>query len=363
LRNAKFVFAAESNLTLECALDGADFASCTSPTNYSDLVFGDHTFVVRTTAGQTTGTAQSFQWLIRDEAPRARDQELLVPANDTEGQPITLVAVDVDDLTYRVVDEPQFGFLEGDAPNLIYVPFTDYSGPDTFTFEANDGQERSGVATVSLFVTTGQISPVITLPGKGVEAATEPGQPYALVTYVVGATDADTLGRNIDVVCTPASGSRFTIGDTTVRCNATDADGNTATGSFVLRVNDNERPSIVSPGDQTVGSIRPGIDPVNYRAATATDNSGSVTVVCDPPPGSAFPTRTTTVTCTATDPSGNAATRSFTVTTVVEVLPATGNGSLPLREALILVMAGLVLLLIARRRRNQRTPTGQPATH
>jgi hypothetical protein len=363
LRNAEFVFAAASNATLECALDGADFASCTSPTNYSDLGYGNHTFAIRASVGQTTGTAQSFQWLIRDEAPRARDQELLVPANDTEGQPITLVAVDVDDLTYRVVDEPQFGFLEGDAPNLIYVPFTDYSGPDTFTFEANDGQERSGVATVSLFVTTGQIPPVITLPGKVVEAATEPGQPYALVTYVVGATDADTLGRDIDVVCTPASGSRFAIGDTTVRCRSTDADSNTTTGSFVVRVNDNERPTIVSPGDQPVGSIRPGIDPVNFRVATATDNSGSVTVVCDPPPGSAFPTRTATVTCTATDPSGNVATASFTVTTVVELLPTTGNGSFPLREALVLIMAGLALLLIARRRRNQHMPTGQPATH
>jgi hypothetical protein len=244
-----------------------------------------------------------------------------VAANDTEGQPITLVAVDVDDLTYRVVDEPEFGFLEGDAPDLIYVPFTDYSGPDTFTFEANDGQERSGVGTVSLFVTAGQIPPVITLPGNVVEAASEPGQRDALVKYVVSATDADTLGRDIDVVCAPPSGSRFTIGDTTVRCSATDADSNTTTGSFVVRVNDNEKPSIVSPGNQTVGSIRPGIDPVNFRAATATDNSGSVTVVCDPPPGSALPTRTTTVTCTATDPSGNVATASFTVTTTAQTAP------------------------------------------
>ena len=356
------MFSAASGATLECALDGAEFASCTSPTNYSDLGYGNHTFVVRSTVGQTTGTAQAFQWLVRDEAPKARDQQLLVAANDTEGQPITLVAVDVDDLTYRVVDEPEFGFLEGDAPDLIYVPFTDYSGPDTFTFEANDGQERSGVGTVSLFVTSGQIPPVITLPGTIVEAATEPGQPYAVVNYVVSATDADTLGRDIDVVCTPASGSRFTIGDTTVGCSATDADSNTTTSSFVVRVNDNEKPSIVSPGDQTVGSIRPGIDPVSYLAPTAADNSGSVTVVCDPPSGSALGLQATVVTCTATDPSGNAASISFTVTTIVQLLPATGNGSFPLREALILIMAGLVLLLIVRRRRNQHTPTGQPAT-
>ncbi|MFT7394701.1 MAG: hypothetical protein ACI83Y_002380, partial [Candidatus Azotimanducaceae bacterium] len=378
LRNAAFVFTAASNATVECALDGAEFASCASPTNYSDLGYGNHTFAVRATVGATTGSALSFPWLVRDEAPKARDQDLLVPANDTQGQPITLVAVDVDDLTYRVVDEPEFGFLEGDAPNLIYVPFIDYIGADTFTFEADDGQEKSGVATISLFVTTGQIPPVITVPDTVVVAATEPGQPYAVVEYAVSATDADTLARggadtltsdgadtfrNIDVVCAPASGSRFTIGDTTVTCSATDADSNTTSASFVVRVNDNERPSIVSPGDQTIGSIRQGTDPVNYRVPTAADNSGSVTVVCNPPSGSALPLQATIVTCTATDPSGNAASTSFTVRTMAQVLPATGNRSFPLREAFLLVMAGLVLLLIARRRRNQHTPTGQPVTH
>ena len=155
------------------------------------------------------------------------------------------------------------------------------------------------------------------------------------------------------------SGSQFDIGDTTVTCEATDADGNTTTARFVVRVSDNERPSIVSPGDQTVSSISPGIDPVSFLEATAADNSGLVTVVCDPPSGSALPVQATVVTCTATDPSGNAATTSFTVTTIVQVLPTTGNGSFPLRQALILIMAGLALLLIGRRR-NQHTPTTKP---
>jgi X-Pro dipeptidyl-peptidase len=36
--------------------------------------------------------------------------------------------------------------------------------------------------------------------------------------------------------CTPRSGSRFPIGTTTVRCTATDASGNRATGSFRIVV-------------------------------------------------------------------------------------------------------------------------------
>jgi hypothetical protein len=38
------------------------------------------------------------------------------------------------------------------------------------------------------------------------------------------------------VVCTPASGSRFPIGPTTVTCQASDAAGNVGFGSFIVRV-------------------------------------------------------------------------------------------------------------------------------
>ena len=38
------------------------------------------------------------------------------------------------------------------------------------------------------------------------------------------------------MICTPASGSVFPIGITTVGCNATDDAGNTATASFTITV-------------------------------------------------------------------------------------------------------------------------------
>jgi MYXO-CTERM domain-containing protein len=56
------------------------------------------------------------------------------------------------------------------------------------------------------------------------------------------------------------------------------------------------------------------------------------------------------------------ATVSFTVANKVLALPTTDNGSFPLREAVVLILAGLLLLLAARRRRNQSTPTNQSAT-
>lgn len=69
---------------------------------------------------------------------------------------INLAASDADGhtLTFSIVDPPQHGALEGLAPKLDYIPATGYSGPDSFTFKANDNLVDSNIATVSITVTT-----------------------------------------------------------------------------------------------------------------------------------------------------------------------------------------------------------------
>ena len=57
---------------------------------------------------------------------------------------------------------------------------------------------------------------------------------FARVRYTVTAHD-DTDGT-VPVVCTPASGSRFKIGRTTVHCAATDSSDNPTTANFVITV-------------------------------------------------------------------------------------------------------------------------------
>ena len=57
----------------------------------------------------------------------------------------------------------------------------------------------------------------------------------ATVTYDPP-TATDENPANPEVSCTPPSGSTFPLGTTTVTCQATDAAGNTATGSFEITV-------------------------------------------------------------------------------------------------------------------------------
>ncbi|MCC6742900.1 MAG: HYR domain-containing protein, partial [Acidobacteria bacterium] len=124
----------------------------------------------------------------------------------------------------------------------------------------------------------------------------------------------------VTIACSPASGSAFPVGVTTVTCTASDASASSpdSTCTFTVTVTDTQVPVIVCPGNITVtGTATSGCTftaVVNYPAPTATDNCGIGSVACVPPSGSTFNEGTTTVTCTATDTSGNTATCTFTVT-------------------------------------------------
>jgi len=70
--SAAFLFEATIvNCTFNCALDGADAGPCTSPTTYSGLTDGPHTFSVAATdpAGVTDPTPATFSWNIDTTPP------------------------------------------------------------------------------------------------------------------------------------------------------------------------------------------------------------------------------------------------------------------------------------------------------
>jgi hypothetical protein len=110
----------------------------------------------------------------------------------------------------------------------------------------------------------------------------------------------------------------FPIGTTTVTGIGCDAAGNLATNSFTVTVEDTESPVLRLPANLSVVAGPGQSNAVITYVAAASDNSGSAPVVCVPPSGTAFPVGVTTVTCTATDDSGNTASGSFTVTVIGE---------------------------------------------
>jgi hypothetical protein len=74
--------------------------------------------------------------------------------------------------------------------------------------------------------------PVVTVPTGVVSNATGPAG--AVVSFVTSATDE--VDGPVPVTCSPASGSTFPIGTTTVTCTATDSSSNSASASFTIHV-------------------------------------------------------------------------------------------------------------------------------
>ncbi len=80
-------------------------------------------------------------------------------------EPDTLVAITLtgsdpegSNLTYSVASQPAHGILGGTEPNLTYTPTNGYTGADSFTYTANDGEDDSAAATVSIQVSTNGFS-------------------------------------------------------------------------------------------------------------------------------------------------------------------------------------------------------------
>ena len=85
-----------------------------------------------------------------NDAPVASDRSYAV--NGTDPVAITLSASDGenDTLTYSVLSDPGAGILTGIAPDLTYTYTGSNFEPDSFTYRANDGQEDSNIATVTI---------------------------------------------------------------------------------------------------------------------------------------------------------------------------------------------------------------------
>ncbi len=118
-------------------------------------------------------------------------------------------------------------------------------GATLVTCSASD--ESQNIARCSFFVSVldGQ-PPVISCPGN-ISASPPAGQNSAVVTYPPP-TATDNL-PGVSTACTPASGSTFPVGITTVTCTATDSGGNRASCSFTVGVG-GPQVSIIIPGNK-----------------------------------------------------------------------------------------------------------------
>lgn len=130
---------------------------------------------------------------------------------------------------------------------LLDVPVTLASGTTNIVVLKAAG---AGLPNIDDFTVTGTdvVAPAVTVPANITVDATSPNG--ATVTFAVSAVD--TVDGTITPVVTPASGSLFAPGTTTVSVSATDVAGNATTRSFTVTVLTHAAAIVTSPASQTV---------------------------------------------------------------------------------------------------------------
>ena len=208
------------------------------------------------------------------------------------------------------------GVVGDDAVTARYTTAaTSTSRPGHYPIDAAVSGTDAVLANYAITTRAGDLTvvdthgPTLTVPGPIKAEAT--GTDGARVTYTVSAID-DTVDHPA-VTCTPASGSTFAIGATTVTCQASDG-VNTTTDSFTVTVADTTAPVLTLPAGPVVDATDSTGAVVTYAASARDAIEGSVPVTCTPASGTKFAVGTTTVTCTAKDSRGNTARGTFAVT-------------------------------------------------
>ena len=168
-------------------------------------------------------------------------------------------------------------------------------------------------AECSFTVTVVGVSPSITCP-VNINVNNTIGQCGAAVTFAA----TETVGIPASVITySPASGSNFPVGTTTVTATATNAVGSSSC-TFDVTVNDAEAPVITCAANISVASNIGCATAVTVGTATATDNCGVDNISGVRSDGLAltdlYPIGVTTITWTATDIHGNSNVCQQTVT-------------------------------------------------
>jgi HYR domain len=215
------------------------------------------------------------------------------------------------------------------AGGTVYASGSSFPvGTTTLTCSATDKAGNTGTSDPFNVVVTDTTDPVVTTPANIVV-----GNDVATVTYA-NATATDLVDGNVSASCSPASGTHFALGTTTVTCSATDAAGNTGTNTFTVEVQDVTKPIVTVPTDKTVEATGANGATVTYSGVSAEDDvDGSLPATCSKASGTVFPLGTTTVTCSATDAAGNTGDSSFTVTVQDTTAPAVAASANIINEA------------------------------
>ena len=241
--------------------------------------FGPDSFTYRASDGQTNSAAATVSLTVlhvnhppvavNDSYTTTQDTPLNVSAPGVLGNDSD---PDGDLLNAVLVSGPSHGTLTlNSAGSFLYTPSSGYTGSDSFTYMANDGQANSGVATVTISIIRPNRPPVAvndsySTPQNTVLNVVAPG---------VLANDSDPDGDALTAVLAGNPAHGVLALNATGSFRYTPATGYTGADSFTYRASDGQTNSAVATVSLTV-------------TPTARTNQPPTVVIFSPTNGSVF---------------------------------------------------------------------------
>jgi hypothetical protein len=204
---------------------------------------------------------------VADHPPVASNQSVSTNEDTALNGRVSATDADGDPLTYSVVAVPSDGNLAFHSDgSFTYTPATAYSGSDSFTFRAFDGQAYSNIATVS--ITVNAIQPPVANPDSY-----STSENTVLSAKAPGVLDNDTDPNNLPLTAvlysSPSHGTLTLNSDGSF--TYTPATGFLGTDSFAYEASDGQLDSNVATVTITVGQA-----PVAVNDAYAVDEDSSL---------------------------------------------------------------------------------------
>jgi hypothetical protein len=246
--------------------------------------------------------------------------KIIWPISVTDADPGLSVTCEIKGETIYPDDD-----LDFDA-DQISATFT-YAFPVGLTTVSCTATDSGGLDhTVEFEVNVLDVTPpsapdVSALDFSNVEAE---GPGGAVVTWPTLISD-DAVDGPVEAICSTPSGSEFAFGTTIVSCTATDEAGNESTppSTFDVTVVDTTPPTLngISTTTIKVSADSSGTATLDiYKGITAADIADPApSLVCGPNPP--LPFGENTITCTATDASGNSVSDSYVINVIDDIGP------------------------------------------
>ncbi len=227
------------------------------------------TVTVTVTSVNDAPVANADVYSTNEDAVLTADAATGVLANDTD--------VDADPLTAALVTGPTHGTLALTAAGAFtYTPGLHFIGTDTFTYKASDGTAPSGLATVTIHVSSVEHAPVAVA-----DAYTTAEDTLLTVAAATGVlandTDLDSDPLTAILVAGPAHGTLALAA--TGAFTYTPAANFNGTDSFTYKANDGQLDSGTATATLTITAVNDAPVAVADNLIVLEDTAGSVNVL------------------------------------------------------------------------------------